>query len=252
MPTDLTKLTKLAGSPTAGQLGSEQNPAGAWVQDPAAMAKIIAEVIKVNFPQVLSTSAQISKAAPPDRNSLGDFNPTTKNIRLAPSTYSGSATTFYDKSGKQTDQQVGFTTEDVMSSVNLLLHELVHARSARNLTSSKLDSQYKISPEKQDKINTLQRLPDPSYQFLSVDPNKLNIEEFLANADSISKLGAIGGIVENSALSRQQKTLQNIIKQVPEVKKLIDSYSNPETAATLPSSKDLGAAVLDLIKSKLP
>lgn len=260
MPTDLTPIVVAKKD----RITTEKLPDGRTrVFDPTALAKVVVEVIKVNFPQALSTSdAKIDPTGTKDYKNTAEYDWWQNKININPDRtlqgrYGTSVGQTFDASGKKTYEQVNFTAQDVMESVNVLLHELYHSRSKAGYRGASKErvASYGLTSEKLAKVNELQQDPYNYGSFSSINTRSFDQEEFLANADAILKLKSIGGIVAGSPTDNQYATLQKILKQVPEVQKLIDAYERPDVPEIKPLADKPAPVVtqiLDLIKSKLP
>lgn len=206
-----------------------------------ATLQVAMEIVKTVFPDLIAkTHSKVSAKEPRTPGATGEYSYSLAGgegdgIRLKNADRIYPAMRRVDaKPGTDAKsyQEVNFTTDEVMESVDTILHEMFHARTragffnAGNATS-------KLTPEQLQRVNDMAQAPDfgvprTGAPFHSVFGNTLNEEEFMANADALLHMQERGlRVSPNSRTAGKMITLQRIMQEIPEVAAYIESRRNP-------------------------
>jgi hypothetical protein len=254
MPLDTTEFDKRIRESQFTGTGATGSVTG---QGEAVM-QLALEIVKANFPDLVArTHSKVSSKEPTTRGATGEYSYglavgesdgiRLKNIdRMYPATRRFVPSEDGKKQGLKPRDEVNFTTEEVMRGVETVLHEMYHGRSRAGFFNAGAGFS-NLTSEQSARVNEIANLPDSGYpqfgsRLLSMSPDRLNEEEFMANADALLSMRERLRIPENSPTAHRLVTLEKIISEVPEVAKFIGARREPNIATLQePPTGTLGA-----------
>jgi len=259
MPLDTTEFDKRI---KASQFSNTDKTGSVTGQGEAVM-QLALEVVKANFPDLVArTHSKVSSKRPEMPGADGEYRYgllsgefdgiRLKNAgRIYPAVRRFVPSAESIKQGKKPSDEVNFTTQEVMDSVETVLHEMYHGRSRAGF-SNEGGKFSKLTPEQAARANEIANLPDSGYpqfgrRLSSMSESGLNEEEFMANADALLSMKERLRIPENSPTAQRLITLEKIISEVPEVAKFIAARREPN----VPTLKEPPTGTLGAILSQI-
>lgn len=242
------------------QKSAYRTTGGTYVTTDRDAAKLAVDVVRNLFPDYIKdNTAKISAGPTRDarQNAIADYSLLGHNIVIDPTKLAGrwspSVSQFFpDDKKKSKEVQVNFTTEEVLTNVNTLLHELYHARTGGGWTQSKVRSKaekdLKITPEMQKDIAKMAS-SDPynmGSALYSIRPDSLDTEEFMANAVTLTDMKQRGALPETGRLREKMRTIEEIVAKYPQIGTYIENQRQPEAEAKKkqpPEPGSLGAII---------
>lgn len=254
MPLDTTEFDKRIAESRFSETRADGTASG---QGEAVM-QLALEVVKANFPDLVARTHTKVRAEKPSPGARGEYSygPFTGDggIRLAENQQWFPAFSSFEPSpsaaaiGRKPASSVNITTEEVLRGVETVLHEMHHARSRAGFFNAG-GSFSSLTPEQRARINELAQVPDSGYPqfgvpFASMRPEVLHEEEFMANADALLNMKERGLIPEKGITAGRMRTLENIMKEVPEVAAYIGARREPSIPTlSAPPSGTLGSII---------
>jgi len=249
MPLDTTEFDKrIAASMFSGTSGKDT-----YRGQGEAVMQLALEVVKTNFPDLVAkTHTKIVAAEPKSPGAYGEYTFApfvgTDEIRLKRADRWSPAWSAREQgpgSAIPSSSSVNFTTQEVLDSVNTVLHEIYHGQSKGGMFRQGVkEAANLLSPEDLKKINELavNKTNNFAASLFSMKDSHLDVEEFLANAFALTNMRDRKMIMPGSRSEEQLKTLDEIIAKVPNAKKFIDLQMQPNTPSlSAPPTGTLGA-----------
>lgn len=238
MPLDTTEFDKrIAASRFSGS-----SPVGTYEGQGEAVMQLALEIVKANFPDLVArTHSKVSGKTPDSPGASGEYAYSliggSEGIKLANVDSISPATRRFipsekgKKQGLKQREEINFDAEEVMRGVETVLHEMYHARSRAGFFNAGYGYS-ELTPEQKKQINHL--ATDPGKQRFvsgrtlnSMNPDYLNEEEFMANADALLSMKERLRIPEGSYTERRLRTLEMIMQEVPGVAEYIGARREP-------------------------
>lgn len=218
-----------------------------------AVMQLALEVVKANFPDIVAkTNTKIAAREPKSAGSYGEyeFSPFggTDEIRLKKTGQWSPAWSAREQgpgSAIPSSSSVNFTTNEVLDSVNTVLHELYHGQSKGGMfRQGAKEAADLLTDADKKKINDLAQNKTNNFaaSLFSMRDSGLDVEEFLANAFALTNMRDRKMIAPGSRSEEQLKTLDEIIAAVPNAKKFIELQMQPAIKSlSAPPEGTLGA-----------
>ena len=239
MPLDTTEFDK--------RIAASRYSNGNRVGQGEAVMQLALEVVKTNFPDLVAkTNTKVVAAEPKSAGSYGEYEFApfmgTDEIRLKRAGQWAPATSANTKTG---EQSVNFTAQEVLDSVNTVLHELYHGQSKGGMfRQGAKEAEGLLTEEDKKKINDLAQNKTNNFaaSLFSMRDSGLDVEEFLANAFALTNMRDRKMIAPGSRSEQQLKTLDEIVAAVPAAKKFIELQMQPAIKSlSAPPEGTLGA-----------
>lgn len=257
MPLDTTEFDKRIQESKFSTSGKT----GTVVGQGEAVMQLALEVVKANFPDLVArTHAKISGEAPTYPGATGEyryslFSGEFDGIRLKdqgriyPAVRKFTPSEEGKKQGLKPSEEVNFTTAEVLTGVETVLHEMYHGRSRAGFINegAKFSN---LTPKQKQLLNSLAESGKVVFgkPFSSMNPDYLNEEEFMANADALLGMQERGLVMPGSQTQAKLNTLEEIIKQVPEAAAFIAARREPNIPTLkAPPEGTLGALIQSVI-----
>jgi hypothetical protein len=233
---DFSALEEVLGardSVTAGKSGSYST----YNND---ATKLALEVVKNIFPDYLrNNSVKVRGESTRNYGSIADYSLLGHDINIDPDKMQGkwspsTSQSFPSDPKKPKEVRVNFTTTEVLENVNTLLHELYHSRTGGGWTAGKdrtaAMKQHGISDEilKEAAKMAYEGTADFSSGLYSMKKDYLDVEEFLANAVTMTDMKQRNVFPEAGTLTGKMKTLEAIVAKFPQIGQLIENQRSPD------------------------
>ena len=251
MPLDTTEFDKrIKESQFSGVSGKDT-----YRGQSEAVMQLALEVVKANFPDIVAkTNTKISAKEPKSSGSYGEYEfapfAGTDEIRLKKAGQWSPAWSAREQgpgSAIPSSSSVNFTTQEVLDSVNTVLHELYHGQSKGGMfRQGAKEAADLLTAEDKQKINKLavNNTNNFAASLFSMKDSGLDVEEFLANAFALTNMRDRKMIAPGTRSAEQLSTLEEIIREVPAAKKFIEMQMQPAINSLQgPATGTLGALI---------
>lgn len=264
MPVDFSAVEEVLGA--SDSISSDNK--GTYSTSTNDAAKLAIEVVKQLFPDYLKNAAKISAGSTKDYGAIADYSLLGNSIRLDPTKLAGrfvpSTSQYFpnkkdgtpDVDKKRT--QINFTTEEVLTNANTILHELYHARSGGGWVSGKdriaAEKQFGVTPEVKSAVNKIANsdIYGVGSRLYSMNPGYLDTEEFMANAATLLDMRDRSAMPESGPLKEKLSTIEKIMTEFPQMAQFIENSRQPDIKSLksgAPAPGTLGALVETLFSS---
>lgn len=227
----LGKLSPSMDARGSGEPGTYQTTD----DDAIKLALMVVQSIFPDYTQKISP--KISPNQPSRWRSIAEYYPLGNSISFNPQKMAGqwspSTSVFVpDDPKKPSRTQINFTTDEVLTNVNTILHELYHARGVGGWAAHGRRDAEKLSgvtPEmKKDVAKMATSDPFGVGNLYSLNGQYLDSEEFLANAVSLLDMKQRGAIPEKGPLTEKLRTVEKIIEKYPQMGAFIENQRQPD------------------------
>lgn len=219
-----------------------------------AVMQMALEVVKANFPDLIAkTHSKVSAKEPSHPGASGEYiygllSGESDGIRLSNADNISPAfmASTDSKTGKRLREKVNFTTEDVLRGAETVLHEMYHARSRAGYFNAGGNFS-DLTPEQKARVNEIAQNPYKSGSpfgrpLNSMFSQRMNEEEFMANASALLDMKERGLIMEGTDSAKRLHTLEMIMFDDPAVVKYIGARRDPNIRTlSAPPTGTLGA-----------
>lgn len=254
MPLDTTEFDKRIRDSQFSSTGVTGSVTG---QGEAVM-QLALEIVKANFPDLVAkTNAKVSAKQPTMPYADGEYSYSlaggeSDGIRLKnkdrvyPATRRFVPSEEGKKQGLKPRDEVNFTTYEVMDAVETVLHEMYHGRTRAGFFNAG-DAFSKLTPEQASRVNEIANIPESGYpqfgrRLASMNPEYLQTEEFMANADALLSMKERLRLPPEGKSAQRLVTLEKIIAEVPAVADFIAARRQPNVPTlSAPPEGTLGA-----------
>ena len=238
MPVDFTGLLETLDS--GDRISADAK--GTWIGRDKEALKSAVSVVQAVFPDYIQkNSVKISAGSPQTYNSIADYSLLGHSIRVNPEKVAGAIypsvgqyvpTEAGLKAGKKAHNDINFTTDEVMTNVNTLLHEFYHSRTGGGWAAPDriaAEKQFGITDEiKKDVAKMATSDPFNAGNLYSIRPEYLDTEEFLANAVSLMDMRDRKIMPERGGLAEKLQTIDSIVQKYPQMGKFIENQRQPD------------------------